>query len=137
MIGKDKYIFPVVGLNYSSNLSSKLPSLKVGVPVTLRKEPSNPFDSQAIMVLVDDVHLGYVPNRGQSCSRCWRSVRKTDLSCKNCLAGNEDFVIGGLAVRLANLDILNKECSIYISNLVVSGQLSIEVTLIVGEKYDN
>lgn len=32
-----------------------------GYPITLEREPDNAYDSNAIMVLADDMHIGYVP----------------------------------------------------------------------------
>lgn len=33
----------------------------INEPVELRPEPSNPHDSNAIMVLINNIHVGYVP----------------------------------------------------------------------------
>lgn len=35
--------------------------LSIGAPVTLVADPDNPYDSNAVQVVVDDVHIGFVP----------------------------------------------------------------------------
>jgi len=36
-------------------------TLSPGYPLDLQREPDNAYDSNAIMVLADDMHIGYVP----------------------------------------------------------------------------
>jgi hypothetical protein len=81
-----QYTFRVVGVNYREKNVQKLASpikkydmpaskiIEIGYmgrkiyryfykdsPVELRPEPTNQYDSNAIMVLIDGVHVGYVP----------------------------------------------------------------------------
>lgn len=79
--------------------------LREGTPVALVPEPSNPHDPDAIRVVVDGFTLGYVPNRGHSCARCWGSVDKRLLVCREC--GSDEVVEGGLATRIKGSKLLD------------------------------
>ena len=53
----------VAGLQYLEG-QGLVPRLKVGQPLTLRREPSNPHDPRAIAVFAASGHqLGYLPRR--------------------------------------------------------------------------
>ena len=99
--------FPVVGGKYTTNweYSKKIP---VGSKLTLIPEPENEFDSGAVKVYDGEKHIGYIPNRGQSCLMCHTSVPKGDTKCPNCKATGEYIQPGGLAFRIANQKILEK-----------------------------
>lgn len=54
---------PVAGLRHHEG-QSLLPRLKAGQPLTLRREPKNPYDPLAIAVFTFSGHkLGYLPRR--------------------------------------------------------------------------
>lgn len=56
--------FSIAGVQYSDY--NKVESqLKPGVSLTLKREPSNRFDSKAIAILYKGVRIGYVP-KGES-----------------------------------------------------------------------
>lgn len=51
----------VAGCGHIDNMLDKLRQLMVGQKLTLLREPDNPCDKRAILVLNDGVKLGYVP----------------------------------------------------------------------------
>lgn len=59
-----EFITPIVGSRYHKDAIKRLSRMPVGAPVTLRREPDNPYDSRAVAVFSAGdagVHLGYVP----------------------------------------------------------------------------
>jgi len=48
---------PIVGAHYRPPAKAILAALPGGTPMLLRPEPSNPYDSNAIMVLLDPRHI--------------------------------------------------------------------------------
>lgn len=40
--------------------------LAVGVRLTLRREPDNPYDARAVAIMLGDLRLGYVPRRANA-----------------------------------------------------------------------
>ena len=50
----------IAGFNYYDGLDV-IDSLVPGCPVTLRSEPDNPYDPDAIAIYFEDTKLGYVP----------------------------------------------------------------------------
>lgn len=76
--------------------------LQAGAILILKKEPDNKYDPNAIKVMAFDgtEHIGYVPNKGLSCSKCWSHVSATDNFCPGCSADFSCIVKGGLATRL-------------------------------------
>ena len=51
----------VVGMHFRPEGAKQIAaSLEPGDSVTLQREPGNPHDENAIMVLVEDFHIGYI-----------------------------------------------------------------------------
>ena len=50
----------VAGLQYHPGVGL---SLKSGEPVTMRREPENPYDANAVALFAKGVKLGYIPKR--------------------------------------------------------------------------
>jgi hypothetical protein len=64
----EEYTFDVVGESFQRDhlvqLIKKYKSIKTGelyTTATLKLEPENDFDSTAVMVIIDDLQVGYVP----------------------------------------------------------------------------
>lgn len=53
---------PLAGFQYH-RASAIWPFLRVGEPLHLRREPSNPHDRHAVAVWFRNEHLGYIPRR--------------------------------------------------------------------------
>ncbi len=53
---------PLAGFQYH-RAAAIWPFLRVGEPLLLRREPSNPHDRNAIAVWFKNEHLGYIPRR--------------------------------------------------------------------------
>ena len=54
----------VAGCRYRENIKERLKGLKAGDHMTLIREPSNPYDERAIMVMGPaESFLGYIPRR--------------------------------------------------------------------------
>lgn len=54
----------VAGCRYRENIKESLKALKEGDHMTLVREPLNPYDGRAIMVMgPDESFLGYIPRR--------------------------------------------------------------------------
>lgn len=59
----------VVGIGYRSKNMTKLierGAIKVGTPARLVPEPTNPHDANAIQVVIDGEHVGYVARKDQA-----------------------------------------------------------------------
>jgi len=50
-------LVPIVGAHYRPPAKAILAALPGGTPLLLRAEPTNPYDSNAIMVLLDPRHI--------------------------------------------------------------------------------
>ena len=107
---KDKIEFPVVGTGYIDGAVLVAQLLQEGAILTLEAEPENKFDPNAVKVLAFEKgeHIGYIPNKGMSCSHCWTHISTTDTGCPNCGAGWDFVVAGGLATRLVMTKSLEK-----------------------------
>lgn len=100
--------FPIVGIKYAQDVDKLEYLLSEGTHLTLVSEPTNIVDSNAIKVMAYDnsEHIGYVPNKGYTCSHCWNPI-DLENGCLQC--GTWEFVIvGGLATRLTKTDALKK-----------------------------
>ncbi len=53
---------PVAGFQFHRG-EAVWPRLRVGAPLTLRREPTNPHDSRAVAVYLGADQIGYVPRR--------------------------------------------------------------------------
>lgn len=65
---KDTFEFPIVGANFVED--SQIGLLEVGSEVLLVPDLSNPADEWAVGVYFQKKKVGYVPNRGTSCTEC-------------------------------------------------------------------
>ena len=68
VINDEEYTFDVVGESFQRDhlvqLIKKYKSIETGelyTTVTLKLEPENPFDQTAVMVIIDDLQVGYIP----------------------------------------------------------------------------
>ena len=131
-----EYTFPVVGTSYRQGAYEHCARSSTGVPLELKADPTNAFDKYAIEVYLDDVFIGFVPNKGYSCSKCWSHVESNLWACSNCGAPNKEFVEGGLARRLTERDILNQKFGCYISKLnVLSKSVPVTAKLVAANIY--
>lgn len=55
--------FFIAGVQHREGWQACVKKLEVGNEIDLVPEPENKFDSNAIKVVVDDFHLGYVPKK--------------------------------------------------------------------------
>jgi len=125
---KHKAVFPVVGTQYLDTYANDYAKLlKPGTPVELVPEPDNAYDKYAIMVVVDDIHIGYVPNKGYSCKECACPVDSFGYACKNC-GSAYNIVQGGLAMRIILSNVLENYVA-YVEEKV-SGKRSLRIALV-------
>jgi hypothetical protein len=68
VITDEEYTFDVVGESFQRDhlvqLIKKYKSIETGelyTTATLKLEPENPFDQTAVMVIIDDLQVGYIP----------------------------------------------------------------------------
>jgi hypothetical protein len=68
VINDEEYTFDVVGESFQRDhlvqLIKKYNSIETGelyTTATLKLEPENPFDQTAVMVIIDDLQVGYIP----------------------------------------------------------------------------
>lgn len=94
MLYNDLLECPIVGTNYTNYQKD----LTFGSLCTLAPEPTNLYDANAVAVFdMDEVKIGYLPNRGNSCADCYNPVKKNTNCCSVC--GCFDSVKGGFAFR--------------------------------------
>ncbi len=119
---KDIIEFPVVGSKYLGPIEE---DVFEGSVLKLEAEPSNTFDSSAIKVTTaNNIHLGYVPNRGTCCSLCWTAVPGEQTLCPSCSADWTHFVKGGLATRFINTKLLSSPFSCYVKKIDLSNSFA-------------
>lgn len=58
-----KALYPIVGARHRGDAQKLLDSLPTGEPLILKREPSNPYDHNAIQVWARGQHVGYIPKR--------------------------------------------------------------------------
>lgn len=114
---KDILEFPVVGTQFSEGGVAFARLLKPGEVVELRPEPDNAHDPDAIQVLLNSVSIGYVPNKGFSCSNCWSHMSPAQDHCEKCEAGFDYMVQGGLATRLNRTNLFKKQYACYVDKI--------------------
>lgn len=119
---KDVIEFPVVGTTYARESILKL--LQEGDVLLLDPQTDNPYDKDAIMVKAGDEYIGYVPNKGYSCSNCLSHVGIEDGYCKKCEFPSSYFVKGGLATRLRLSNALSKAHVCYVKESGKSDKFS-------------
>lgn len=113
---KNNISFPIVGTKWCSVGESFVQALPIGTYIELEPDPDNQADKTgcAVKVLADTYHIGFVPNRGYTCSNCWTVVTKNDLFCKECNADCACFIIGGVATLLTKGVFNKKDHAAYI-----------------------
>lgn len=101
--------FRVAGTNYVSWTPQLKDRLVSGAVLKPLHDPRYP--NSLALYLFGDL-IGYVPNKGKSCSACrpMSPVGSRDKACRKCGAGAFHFVEGGLAFRLTKRDANSKEC---------------------------
>lgn len=107
--------FPVVGTYFTDNFEWCRTKLEVGVPLQLLTDPTNKFDEYAVGVWVDGRHIGFVPQRGRSCTNCLQAVKLGASTCSNCGSEADLWVSKGLAYRIVKSGVLEREhgCIVY------------------------
>lgn len=67
-ITDEEYTFDVVGESFQRDhlvqIIKNTKSVNIGeiyTTATLKLQPDNPFDSSAVMVIINDLHVGYIP----------------------------------------------------------------------------
>lgn len=128
-----EYETPVLGTGYLPGAGRFCNSLRVGTPIILKREPDNKYDSSAVAVYVDDTHIGYVPNKGYSCSECWGPIDKQFFVCKVC--GSDKVVSGGLATRLTNVNAVEQAQGYISQNLGEDVQNPVKIKIILPIEY--
>jgi len=113
---KDKFEFPVVGMNYVKSSGTIIDFLEEGDVLELKHDPDNMYDVDAIKVVSVKLkkEIGYVPNKGYSCRHCWSHAPADKDSCPSCGASWDFKVKGGLATRLINRKCLDKQYACFI-----------------------
>lgn len=116
---KDIIEFPVVGTAFLVGAVFTAQLLQEGAILNLIAEPENKFDKNAIKVLAfsNSEHIGYIPNKGMSCSHCWTHISLKDTGCPNCGAGWDFVIEGGLATRLIMTQALTKDFACYVKSI--------------------
>ena len=110
---RDTFEFPVVGAQYQPGGLDLSYKLKVGEILTLVADGNNPKhnDPDAIQVQARGEVIGYVPNRGNSCTICFSHVGNIDNFCRHCNATPEYFTNNGksgMAWRLNRLKVFER-----------------------------
>lgn len=121
---RSKLEFPVVGSNYLPGALALISGSSVGEILELKPDPDNSYDPLAIKVLYKNTHIGFVPNKGRTCSNCWSAVASTDDYCAACDAGYDSIQEGGLAFRIHKQGILKRQYSCVIDTLDLSSKYS-------------
>jgi hypothetical protein len=102
----DRIAFPLVGANHIPGALDFIKTIVAGnEPVQLIPDPENIHDPEAIKVYVYNTFIGYVPNKGYTCSHCGGSYNQDTSRCNDC--EYSDYEVGGVAHRLHKLGILN------------------------------
>lgn len=109
-----EFDFVVAGLKYSTK---KLPvDFELGTIVVLYPEIANQHDQNAISLWVNGQKIGYVPNKGEYCSKCLNRIVNGSWYCK-CGASSEEFLSGGMASKIHESGILAKEHRAFINRV--------------------
>ncbi len=114
---KDILEFPVVGVKYSHLSPGFLNAIQIGAVVFLKPEPDNRFDQYAIQVVIDGTPIGYVPNKGYTCTNCWTRWDPEYSYCVKCNSGEELVAKGGLAFRLIGSKAMKTDLVGFISQI--------------------
>ena len=113
---KDIIDFPVVGGKYTPNFEwSK--KIGIGSLLELVPDPGSEFDSYAIKVIQAGKWIGYVPNRGRSCTHCWSPIYSGDHYCSACGSGYEMITTGGLALRMHMIRLFDKNYAVTVTDV--------------------
>lgn len=114
---KDIIEFPVVGTRFTEMGFNSIDKLIVGSVLTLSHDKDNLFDHNAIKVLSGTTAIGFIPNKGYSCTGCWAHVGVNDNMCSTCGACWDFIVAGGLATRLLRNQSLTKDYGCYVKEI--------------------
>jgi len=87
VINDEEYTFDVVGESFQRDhlvqLIKKYKSIETGelyTTATLKLEPENPFDQSAVMVIIDDLQVGYIPkSQSEMMTEHIKSLSKSTL----------------------------------------------------------
>ena len=87
VITDEEYTFDVVGESFQRDhlvqLIKKYKSIETGelyTTATLKLEPENPFDQSAVMVIIDDLQVGYIPkSQSEMMTEHIKSLSKSTL----------------------------------------------------------
>ena len=122
LLQSKEFDFPVVGTGYKEGAYEIASTLSVGSVLGLVPEPDNPYDVFAIKVCFKGACLGYVPNKGFSCAKCWSAIDPKFYTCKTCGGGGDNFVKGGLATRISQKGLLELPHGCYVSAVNVQSK---------------
>ena len=83
--------FYLAGFSYYDGIDV-LEQLNIGVPLTLKAEPENPFDHNAVAIFFQGTHLGYVPKDENGLLSKFLRLGHTDLfEAKICQVSRDAF----------------------------------------------
>jgi hypothetical protein len=108
--------FPVVGTAHIKGAYDVCVQSS-NIPVDLEPDPENSYDAYAINVMVNGIHVGFVPNAGYTCSNCWSHADPYSFSCRKCGVENDSFIKGGLARRLKEKGILDSKYGCFVAKV--------------------
>lgn len=115
-VDRVEFEFPVVGTAYTA-FDVVNTALQPGTPVELRPEPDNEYDQYAVAVYWCGDKLGYVPNKGYSCPRCFTPVAHTGNYEPLCDVCGVRGVAGGMSYRLSGRQIFPDKYVAYVTEL--------------------
>jgi hypothetical protein len=93
----NQFSFRVAGI---SHRQSEAASARVGDPVVLAPEPDNPFDPNAIRVLVQGSHVGYVPREKTALLRAFSAFFESDSARVSAVLGGDEGYLTGLEIAV-------------------------------------
>lgn len=108
--------FHVVGVKFLPPQSYvELQSLKEGDFLDLVAQPDNVFDPLAVGVFSNGIQVGFVPNKGYSCPRCYKPVDLKSPACALC--GETGVATYGLAGRLTKGKFLEESVKVFVTGV--------------------
>ena len=70
--------FHIAGFNYCDGVDV-FENLKIGTPLSLKAEPENPYDPEAVAIYYLDTKIGFVPRAENTLIRKFLNLGYTDL----------------------------------------------------------
>lgn len=113
---RDEFEFPVVGSKYLDGADWLIGYLQIGDRLELVSATGN-NDPYALYVTSAGEPIGYVPNKGTSCGKCWEPVHTHETWCRNCRATWSEFVKCGMAGRFCEKGILQQKYTCFVSDI--------------------